>query len=497
MPQDKNHFAFFLVRKIGAGGFGTFSFGSRSFVDDVRREWSKASGPDDEIKPENQVASPEKVHLEPDFTHASALTDALSASLDFGLEQHELIEAGSMAPMVMRAAHAYAEVIDPISGMSELVSEDAETALYGLTHAQYADLIKRKEKFELSKKGMERFPTAILLSVVATYDTLIVDILSKMLRLQNDWIEKSERTIPLSKLVSAGSVDEIIREQISEEIYQFSRGSHSEQADYIKRNFGVDVSKNWNRWADYIEIFERRNLVAHGETKFNKRYVNICSKSGGKNCENMVGKVIKIERIYLKNSLDILTEFSILLSFSLFRKFVKDKEEDAFTSLNEAVYKLIRSDHHVIAERLASYALSLEKVHITGETRLMLLVNKASALRHTGKFDEAKKLLDSNDWTAVSDLFKICVASVSGNVEEFKRISTILNKAGVLTGSMLLNWPCFSFMVCDEEVRKFISLEFNLSLATDAADVVLVSANGSESKDVPAQVDSNGDGTVH
>ena len=463
MIDLEDYFAYFILKTSDDNRpIPTFAFGQKDYVSGVHEKWTS----DPETQPE--VADAEDPS-EPEFTHQSALTEALKASVDFGLAQHELIWAATVAPVAIRMAMARGDVIGPIKEKSPKIFDDEHCEIYGLSEAEYAEMISKYQRYDLTKKGVERFPSATLLSFVATFDTLVVDILSKMLRLQSDWLERSERTISLARLAAANSLDEIIQEQIAEEVYQFSRGSHSEQAGYIKRNFGIDIEKDWKRWPDYIEIFERRNLVAHGERNFNSRYVRICISAGHKGSAELLGKKVELTANYLRQSLNVLLEFAVLLSFSLFRKFVKEVEEQAFTNLNEAVFTLTQRGHYVVAERLASYALGLKGAKITSEIRLMLIVNRASAMRHDGREEEAKAFLEKEDWTAVSDLFKICVASVSGDVKKFEELLPKLNASGEINAHSLLTWPCFSFVRKDAQAQAVIKNVFNIDLGKEVS----------------------------
>jgi hypothetical protein len=355
MSRDKDHFAYFLVSKAADAPLRSFAFGKKEYLDDVRKRWAKVPKDHEDGAVSKKANGKADCPDDPDFSHASALTEALSASVDFGLAQHELIEAATLAPLMMRVGMAEMHVIRPTVDSSTLVDEDEISALHGLSEHQYADLVKREGKYALAIKGMERFPTASLLSIVATFDTLIVDVLKNMLKLQSDWLQKSQRTISLDRLSKASSIDELIDEQIGEEIYSFSRESHSKQASYIKTNFGIDIPKDWKRWPDCIEIFERRNLVAHGEFLFNKRYVDICVKEGHKGSDSLLGNEVEITRNYLKQSLDVLIEFALLLPFHLFRKFVRENEDQVFVNLNEAVFKLMSNGHFVVADRVSKF----------------------------------------------------------------------------------------------------------------------------------------------
>lgn len=467
MAEDKKHFAFFAIRKPDEGPLPTFAFGQREYIDGVLAQWAEGVA-SAEVGAAN---SPQAAH-ESEFTHESALTEALKASVNFGLAQYELIEAASITPILMRISILRGKIFSDLEKSCDEISSEESSTLYGMTETQYAEMIKEYDRYIQAKNGFERFPSATLLSLVATFDTLVVDILSKMLRLQNEWLQRSERTVSLARLATATNLEEIIQEQISEEVYQFSRGSHSEQAEYIKKNFGIDIASDWKRWPDYIEIFERRNLVAHGEPMFNARYVRICKAAGHKGSEELLGKNVELRTAYLRQSLNILIEFSSLLSFSLFRKFVKEIEEQAFTNLNEAVFKLIQTGHYLVAERLSDYALNLKKVKVTTETRLMLIVNKASAVGHQGRIPEATKILDSEDWSAVSDIFKICVSSLKKDGKEFHRLLQSLASSETLTVQSVLTWPCFSFMRDDKAGQKAIKDVFGIDVSKEQGDVV-------------------------
>lgn len=479
MPKPESDFFAYFIKTKDKKGPPSFAFGSKEHIEKVRANWSNKDNAPVSSSPHNDATDADAANSTDDtdadasdFTHQSALSEALTASVDFGLAQHELIEAAVIAPLMIRFVMAATVVIKPVIDEASMTEEDERFQIFGLTEQQYSTLAENEEKYSLSVKGMERFPSATLLSLVATFDTLILDVLAKMLRLQNDWLEKSERTIPLSKLANAESLGEVISEQIREEIYQFSRGSHTEQAEYIRRNFGINIIDDWKRWPDYIEIFERRNLVAHGEKYFNQRYISICEKNGHKGSDKLAGSEVKLSSSYLCQSLNVLIEFAVLFSFSLFRKFVKEKEEEAFTNLNDAVFKLIQKGHFLVADRLAAYALGLGKTKITEEVRLMLIVNRASAVRHDGRNEEAREILAKQDWSASSDLFQFCVAAVEGDTDKFISDLPKMKASQNINTRALLTWPCFSFMREDEAAQEKMRELFGIFTSNGSADVV-------------------------
>ena len=55
------------------------------------------------------------------------------------------------------------------------------------------------------------------------------------------------------------------------------RGSHDEQIEYIEKNLHIDIRNHYEEWGEFIEIFERRNIISHGNYIINSHYVRNCN----------------------------------------------------------------------------------------------------------------------------------------------------------------------------------------------------------------------------
>lgn len=233
---------------------------------------------------------------------------------------------------------------------------------------------------------------------------------------------------------------------------------------------------------DYIGVFERRNLIAQGERKFNKRYVSICTDAGHKGSEKVLVYNIELTSKYLNQACDVLLEFAILLPFALWRTVARDKESQAFSNLNEAAYKLISSRRYVPAERVLEFALSLEKVNVSQDVRQRLVVNRASAVRHLGHDVKAKQILDEVDWSASSDLFIMGVASVHGDGCQVAKLLPNVAAVRAIDARSCKEWPCFTFVREDTDVRSAFQEVFGQSLAATGD----VSSGAEDSSERPA-----------
>ncbi len=342
------------------------------------------------------------------------------------------------------------DVISWVESSSEMLETVDNAAIYGLSGEQFQGIASKMSRIWRVEIGLRSLPAAVLMSIVATFDTVIADVIRDMLTIKTEVFQTGERTILLSDALRAELIAEIKEKSIVDEIYQFSRGSHEDQVRYIETNFHVAIKDHWKRWPDFIEVFERRNLIAHGEKTFTKRYASICSKNGHKGSDKILGAPVKLTSNYLRQAADILLEFSLLLVFSLWRKqFVKEKE-DAFESLNHAAFRLIETKKYEVAIRLLEYALSLKNTGVLDRTRKMMYVNLASAHRHSDNKELSIRILSDVDWSSSSDDFKICVAALRGDMDEVTRLMPIVANADAVSKEHFRNWPVFKF-VRDQE----------------------------------------------
>lgn len=451
---DEQHFAFLAIRKTDNPLAPAFATGDENYIRKVIEAWKAG----DEAKSEDEEVEEPELPLE--TTEEATLNAALKKAVAFTASQAHLIAVTSVAPTLFNYVHITSQIFDPIKKNSPVVEEDESAQVYALSRDQYETMDEARVNLSNLRLGAAALPNATLMSLVATFDALIADLIAKMLHLNKDWMKNGDRKIGFDKLSSVSSLEQLIAEAIGDEIYQFTRGSHDEQAKYIETTFGVSVRSRWKRWPDYIEIFERRNLIAHGETKFNARYASICTTAGHKGSSKLVGQTVEVRSAYLRQALDILTEFAVLLPFAVWRKLSDEQEEKAFSQLNEAAYNLIQAGRYTVAERILEFGLSLQKVKVPAIVIQRLIINRASALHHASQKDQAIALLDEVDWSASSEFVQICMHAVRGDADEVARLIPKVAASGDLNGPTFKQWPCFSFVRDDAKVKEAFQSAF-------------------------------------
>lgn len=381
-----------------------------------------------------------------------ALADEMKKALETGLSQRHLILIAHAMGNVSAASMVASSITGQFGDEENCVEKSDEYAIYGLTDDRNFGFQKTIQNFEEIERGMAALPSAALMSLVATFDSFTVDVVKKMLKLRPERLTDSEKPMLIKDIIKMRSFESLIDAVIEEETYIFSRGSHEDQVRFIETNFHIPIIKTWPRWPDFIEVFERRNLVAHGEKAFNARYIDICKRAGA-DLSDQLGKPVKLPEEYLSNAADILLEFSILLTFVLWRKHFDKDEEKAFESLNEVSFQLISNGRHVVAMHVLEFALTIKNSKMPEVIRRMMIVNLASAHKHSGSDERCAEILEGEDWSASADNYRICVAALREDVDQVIELMEPVVRSATVMKSSFRTWPVFKFVRKDEKFQ--------------------------------------------
>ena len=335
----------YLALKKDEDGIATSCFLDRN-IENVRAFISGDKSPD-----ANPSSDPK-----PEAT--SPFSDSMGRVLDISNSQDELLQMAAAMSYALPRVILNDNIITPLAESGQVIEKIDGYDVFHLTESVIPDLSKSLRIYNRLRRGLDNLPSAILMSIVATFDSSMTDIIRDMISLRPDYLQGADKNVSLRDVLQSSSIEDLKERIIIDELYAFSRLSHEDQVRYIEKNFHVDIQTHWKRWADFIEVFERRNLVAHGEGLFTKRYVDQCLKHGHKGSDGVLGTKIKVNQSYLRQAADVLLEFSILLSFSLWRKHDQQNEKRVYYEINMLCFNLIRNQKYVLSTRILNYVLS-------------------------------------------------------------------------------------------------------------------------------------------
>ena len=234
------------------------------------------------------------------------------------------------------------------------------------------------------------------------------------------------------------------------------RTSHHDQFDWMEHNFSVKLRENLSIWPKFIELCERRNLLTHTGGVVSKQYIDICRKHKCDTVETCIGAKLSVDSEYFSTAVRTIYEIGVKLCYVLWHKFEPALHEVADRRLNELGYDLIYRRAYNIAEPVLRFGAEVVSIYKGNElTRRMMIVNLANAMRLQDRKDDAKKLLDKEDWSACSDEFKLCTAAVTGNVTEVLAIMRRIGTSGSPNMEAYGTWPVFLGIRTDE---RFMAL---------------------------------------
>jgi hypothetical protein len=341
--------------------------------------WARKGKVDPVHEPESDPAegAPEEPAKEP----LNPLQKAIDRIKDTMISYYSLVELGFQARWVFSQAVVRARIVGPISETADCVESEPGWKIYALGPEHMDVLGKGTERLTRLNAGAAALPGSTLMSLVAAFDSIIADLVATLLKTQKEKLNLIDKVVPIADVLSATSIDDLVDRFVSEQVYELLRGSHDDQVKFIEKTFDIDIRGHWSGWTDFVEVFERRNLLAHGESRFTKRYVDICSRHGKSVNVRRLGEPVLLRKEYLRHATDTLLGFGILLAFSLWRKHFKNEEEQAFSSLNHAAFIFIQEGRLTAAENMLRFGISLKNTACSEVTKRMMIINRANALK--------------------------------------------------------------------------------------------------------------------
>jgi hypothetical protein len=160
----------------------------------------------------------------------------------------------------------------------------------------------------------------------------------------------------------------------------------------------------------------------------------------------------------------------------MWRKFLPDERDLADTVLNETSMRMIAAREYELAEKLLRFGIGL-KQHSSDRIKRMMTVNLANAAKLNGDKSSCEKYLLSNDWTATSYHFQICVAAVRNNFQEVERLMKLGSNVIEITASDFRDWPVFIDARKDARLKVVFEEVYGEALTKEDPEVLVVNTN--------------------
>ncbi|MEQ8296952.1 MAG: hypothetical protein RIB55_10755 [Nitratireductor sp.] len=346
------------------------------------------------------------------------------------------------------------DVLNPIRKHGEVIEDSEEYELYRISAGSFRYAHVGLKRMSSIASLLPYFPRFYIVGLVSLFDHFIFNLAKAVIESRPELVFNSSKEIPYSNICKYDNVEQIRSYVVEKEVENLLRMSHEDQLEWFSKKLGMKISPREKLYADFVEICERRNLFVHTGGYVTEQYLEKCRDAGYDVGGTKVGIRLEAKSSYFKNSVETIIEIAVQLVHVVWQKVDRNGKE-ASKALINITFNLIRDEKYDLSIRILEFVLNNKSSNMDDATRKMHVINCANAKKLAEK-EGYLDLLDSEDWSAVPEDFKICVAAVRDDVDTVVDLMNIVTNAGSIDKEDFRTWPVFKPL----EKNKGFSDEF-------------------------------------
>lgn len=345
-------------------------------------------------------------------------------------------------PVALRGlAEQYEEMIKVFKDQNLLLDDsDAHTRVHA--QRQIHETLVRFNRLRQSEvpRALE---TGLFLALFSAFDAFTGDLLRGLYERKPLLFNSLNKTLTFAEVLAAPTIDVLRLQVLSDDIESLRRKSYPDQFDAIGARFKVELTK-FERWSDFVECSQRRNLLTHCDGVVSDQYISVCRAVGCKTEElPKVGERIQIGAKYFYTSCELIIEVGLKLGQTLWRKTLPEELGESDEHLMRALYDALENGQWARAKDIGEFAYGMRDLS-SDRNRKIITINYSQALKRTGEVDQARVILGSIDWSAAANDYKLARAVL---LEEYDEAYALMKKIGI-KGELLdeagyHTWPLF------------------------------------------------------
>jgi hypothetical protein len=298
------------------------------------------------------------------------------------------------------------------------------------------------------------------LVLISQWDTFIASILRWIYEVQPEIINNSPRSLTFAELKEFRGIEDAPSRIIEEEVHSVLRNSHGDHFEYIEKKLGLKLRENVAIWRTFVEITQRRHLIAHSGGAVSHQYIKTCSEAGVPDVANIkIGQILKVDQEYFNSACECLLELGIKLGQVLWRKLLPTEIGKAEDHLIKVSLDLIIAEQYSAAINVLEFSLRQPMKFTESRSRLVCTVNLAQAHKWRGDEEECRKILKGEDWSSSSDDFLLVVAVLEERHDDAVRLMRKIGSKGDVKKVDYDTWPAFRiFRKTQEFIRTYTDI---------------------------------------
>lgn len=338
--------------------------------------------------------------------------------------------------------------------------EDANTLLADADPGRRAHGIKQ---FDEATRTLQRLQysdlprvieSSLFLSLFSAFDVFTGELLRAVHQKKPALFNRLNRSVQLADILSATSLEDIKNSVLDEEIENFRRKSYAEQFDYLEKNFNLELKK-FDKWPNFIEAAQRRNLLTHCGGVVSEQYRSTCLAAGyPSNKIANLGEELKLGGDYFLPVCELMLEVGLKLGQTLWRKTLPNDIISADEHLLEVIYDALFIEQWDRARVFAEFAVG-QKIVSNDKQRRFSVINLAIALKNLKLSDRVPAVLARYDWSASINEFRLAESILLDRTDEAITIMKRIGKKGDLLSEHSYHaWPLFRTFRETEEFQQ-------------------------------------------
>lgn len=300
-----------------------------------------------------------------------------------------------------------------------------------------------------------------IVSLVSQFDSFIGSLIRTMYYEKPELLNESEKQLTFSNLMEFENIAAAREFIIEKEIESVLRDSHTSHFKWIERKIDAPLLKDLPIWSTFIELTERRNLYVHNNGIVSNHYLKICQENNVVIPSNtQIGDVLVLDDDYFDQAFKCVFELGLKLSQVMWRKLLPTRLSDADLNLLNISFELILNGQYVLAQEILDFTEKYIKRFSSEDIKFRLILNRAQTYKWSGNDKECKKIIESKDWSACSDIFKLASQVL---LDDFENAVNTMRRLGTNSNQIDKNcykeWPIFKefrrqeiFKKCFEEL---------------------------------------------
>ena len=336
--------------------------------------------------------------------------------------------------------------------------DDSDTHTQVLARKKVLEALVRYYRLRQSQVP-EVLEKGLFLGLFSAFDAFTGDLLKGLYTRNPKLFESLDKSLSVAQVLAAPSIEALKLQALEDDIESIRRKSYVDQFKAIGQRFDVPLT-DFERWPDFVECSQRRNLLTHCDGIVTDQYLSVCRKAGVDISKLPVGgSQVKLGAKYFYASCELIMEVGVKLGHTLWRKVFPGELEEADEHLRRTLYEALENRSWPRARVVGEFAFNQKKMS-NDEHRKIITINYVQALKRDDAVEEAEKILDKVDWSAAADPFKLARAVL---MEDYQEASTLMKKIGCqeefISEDEYHMWPLFiEFRETDEFASTYLEV---------------------------------------